>query len=67
MWRMVDMRISAVSLVLSKDLTVAQAGACLGVSRQTMQRYVSRYREQGPAGLVDRSRRPRSSPAMLPA
>ena len=34
----------------------------LGVSRQTVYKWVRRLREEGPAGLVDRSSRPRSSP-----
>jgi transposase InsO family protein len=67
MWRVVDVRLSAVLQVLSGDLTTAQAGACLGVSRQTMQRYVSRYRVEGVSGLLDRSRRPQTSPRLLPA
>ena len=34
----------------------------LGVSRQTVYKWVRRLREEGPAGLVDRSSRPRTSP-----
>jgi transposase InsO family protein len=34
----------------------------LGVSRQTVYKWVRRLREEGPAGLVDRSSRPKSSP-----
>ena len=34
----------------------------LGVSRQTVYKWVRRLREEGPGGLVDRSSRPRSSP-----
>ena len=34
----------------------------LGVSRQTVYQWVRRLRAEGPAGLVDRSSRPRSSP-----
>lgn len=62
----VDAREDAVERVLSKDWTCEQAGAWLGVCRQTMQRYVSRYRAEGVTGLIDRSRRPLFSPAMLP-
>jgi transposase InsO family protein len=34
----------------------------LGVSRQTVHKWVRRYQAEGPAGLVDRSSRPHSSP-----
>ncbi|WP_169738836.1 integrase core domain-containing protein [Jiangella gansuensis] len=61
-----DVRANLVDLVLRRELTCAEAAACLGVCRQTMQRYVSRYRDDGVAGLVPRSRRPLSSPWMLP-
>jgi transposase len=33
-----------------------------GISRQTGHKWLRRYREKGPLGLVDASRRPRSSP-----
>ncbi len=38
----------------------------LGVSRQTVYKWVRRLREQGPAGLADRSSRPRTSPRRTP-
>ncbi|MFJ6001526.1 IS481 family transposase [Arthrobacter sp. NPDC092385] len=41
---------------------VAHIAAELGVSRQTAYRWVGRYRDEGTAGLRDRSSRPRSSP-----
>lgn len=66
MWDVVDVRANLVELVLRRELTCAEAAACLGVCRQTMQRHVSRYRADGVAGLVPRSRRPLSSPSMLP-
>ena len=33
----------------------------LGISRQTFYKYRRRYQAEGPSGLVERSRRPRSS------
>jgi transposase InsO family protein len=66
MWDVVDVRANLVDLVIRRELTCAEAAACLGVCRQTMQRYVSRYRADGVAGLVPRSSRPLSSPSMLP-
>jgi transposase InsO family protein len=39
----------------------------LGVSRQCVARWVSRFRAEGVAGLHDRSSRPRTSPSRTPA
>lgn len=39
--------------------------ARLGVSRRTAGKWVARYREEGPAGLLDRSSRPHRSPRQL--
>jgi transposase InsO family protein len=41
---------------------VAHIAAELGVSRQSAYRWIRRFRTEGPAGLRDRSSRPRSSP-----
>lgn len=38
----------------------------LGVSRATVYKWVRRLREEGAAGLVDRSSRPRTSPTATP-
>lgn len=38
-----------------------------GVSRKTFYKWVNRYREEGFAGLEDRSRRPLTSPNQTPA
>jgi transposase InsO family protein len=45
---------------------IARAAEAAGVTRQTATKWRRRYREQGPAGLEDRSSRPRSSPGALP-
>jgi transposase InsO family protein len=45
---------------------VAHVAAELGVSRQTAYRWVRRFREEGLAGLADRSSRPVSSPRRTP-
>jgi transposase InsO family protein len=42
---------------------VAHVARELGVSRQCAHRWIGRYRAQGEAGLVERSSRPRRSPA----
>ena len=44
----------------------AHVAAELGVSRQCAYRWLSRYREQGPAGLLDRSSRPHHCPRRTP-
>ena len=41
---------------------VAQVARGMGVSRQCVSKWVRRYREEGRAGLEDRSSRPRCSP-----
>jgi transposase InsO family protein len=45
----------------------AQVAEQLGVSRATVYKWLRRYREAGPAGLADRSSRPRRMPARTPA
>jgi transposase InsO family protein len=45
----------------------AQAAEALGVSRATAYKWLGRYRTEGPAGLADRSSRPRRCPHALPA
>jgi transposase InsO family protein len=37
----------------------------LGISRDTFYKYRRRWKEEGPAGLVERSRRPHTSPNMI--
>lgn len=55
-------RLILVQRVLS-GRPVAHVAKELGVSRQCARRWVSRFRQHGPAGLLDRSSRPHSSPA----
>lgn len=47
------------------ELNVRALCAELGVSRQTFYKYRRRWVAEGPAGLVERSRRPLSSPGQL--
>lgn len=47
------------------SVSVTDVCAELGISRQTFYKYRRRFEAEGPAGLVERSRRPRSSPAMM--
>jgi transposase InsO family protein len=53
--------------VLNKGWTVATAAEAQGISRATGHKWVRRYRLEGPAGLTDRSSRPRRSPGATPA
>ncbi|MCK8433767.1 IS481 family transposase [Streptomyces sp. D2-8] len=57
----VEQRYRAVLAVLAGS-TVTEVAAQLGVSRQTVSGWKSRYEAAGLAGLVDRSRRPVSCP-----
>jgi transposase-like protein len=57
----VEQRLDAVRLVLA-GATVTEVAARVGVSRQTLNSWLSRYLVEGVAGLVDRSRRPNSCP-----
>jgi transposase InsO family protein len=53
--------------VLSSGLPVPVTQVCreLGMSRQTFYKYRRRWLGEGPAGLVERSRRPRRSPGQI--
>jgi transposase InsO family protein len=57
----VEQRYRAVMAVLA-GATVTEVAASLGVSRQTVSGWKSRYEASGLAGLADRSRRPVSCP-----
>ena len=51
-----------VDRILVKGWPVAHAAEAAGVSRQTAYRWLKRWREEGEAGLQDRSSRPHRSP-----
>jgi transposase InsO family protein len=56
--------------VLAADVAgvaVTALSAELGISRQTFYKYKRRWAAEGPAGLVERSRRPHRSPGLIPA
>jgi transposase InsO family protein len=64
-WRVstvLDERLELVRTVLSGSESLASASRRLGVSRQTAYKWISRMRLEGERGLVDRSRRPMTSP-----
>jgi len=51
-----------VSKIISKQMSVSEAAAAYGVSRQHVHRWLARYRDYGFDGLAPRSRRPHSNP-----
>jgi transposase InsO family protein len=55
-----------VDRVLTGGRKPAHVAAELGVSRQCVYRWVRRFRDEGPAGLIDRSSRPHRCPRRTP-
>ncbi|WP_165759314.1 IS481 family transposase [Mycobacterium decipiens] len=55
--------------VFSSGVPMKVTALCreLGISRQTLYEYRRRFEAEGPTGLVERSRRPHSSPQRIPA
>ncbi len=54
-----------VSCVVHEDLPVREAAKAQGVSPRTAYKWLRRYREEGEAGLYDRSSRPKRSPRRI--
>src|ERR671933_2843393 len=52
--------------VLERGWSLAAAAAAAGVSERTCSKWITRYRAEGEAGLVDRSSAPRSIPHRTP-
>ena len=63
----VEQRYDAVKEVLEGQWTVTEVADRYGVTRQSLHNWLRRYRERGMAGLVDRSKRPKSCPHRTPA
>jgi transposase InsO family protein len=61
----VEQRYRAVLAVLAGE-SVTSVAAQVGVSRQSLHKWLARYRADGLAGLMDRPRRPLSSPWQSP-
>ena len=59
-------RLLIVQRVQEMGWSVVSAADAAGVSRATAHKWVRRYREQGPAGLEDRTSAPRRCPHALP-
>jgi transposase InsO family protein len=47
--------------------TVAEAAEAAGVSPRTAYKWLGRFEDEGPAGLLDRTSRPKRSPGQVPA
>ena len=60
----VEQRYRAV-LEVAAGVPVTEVSERFGVSRQSVHAWVRRYQQDGLAGLADRSRRPKSSPAQV--
>jgi transposase InsO family protein len=52
--------------VVEEEWSVGEAAAAAGVSAQTCRKWVRRFVDEGPGGLVDRSSVPRSVPSRTP-
>jgi len=68
-WRECDAvseRRQMIDLYESRGFTKSELAEHFGVSRPTVYRWLSRYREEGEGGLEDRSRRPHTSPLATP-
>ena len=59
-------RAALVDRVLGQGWPVARAAEAMNVSRATAYKWVRRFQEEGPGGLVDRSSAPRRCPHALP-
>jgi transposase-like protein len=59
-------RATMVRRVLEQEWSLAEAAEAAGVSERTAGKWVDRYREEGEAGLGDRSSAPHSVPARTP-
>ena len=62
-----EQRYQAVLAVIEDGVPVTEVAAKIGVSRQTVQAWLSRYADAGLDGLVDRSHRPYGCPHRMPA
>jgi transposase InsO family protein len=56
-----------VKRVIEEGWSASDAAAAAGISERTVYRWLGRWRQDGVDGLLDRSSRPLSSPAQLPA
>jgi transposase InsO family protein len=62
-----DQKTQFIADVLRGTLSIAELCDSYGISRKTGYKWIDRYVKEGPAGLIDQSRRPSSSPNSTPA
>jgi transposase len=60
-------RLLIVERVLERGWTVADAAKAAGVSERTVAKWLARFRDEGRAGLLDRSSAPKRVPRRTPA
>lgn len=60
-------RLKLARLIVDHDWTPARAAERYDVSWRTAKKWADRYRDEGPAGMVDRSSRPHRQPNRTPA
>jgi putative transposase len=63
---LMDQRVQFIADYQRDVLDVAELARHYGISRKTAYKWIDRYDAAGPAGLVDRSRRPAHSPQATP-
>jgi transposase len=61
-----DQKTQFIADYLRDMLSVSELCDLYGISRKTAYKWIERYVRQGPAGLEDRSRKPRNSPNRTP-
>jgi putative transposase len=61
-----DQRTQFIADHLREALTISELCELYGISRKTGYKWIDRYLRRGPAGLEERSRRPRRSPDQTP-
>jgi transposase InsO family protein len=64
---LVDLRKELVKALTEGEASVSEVCRRMAVSRETAYKWIARFREEGEAGLLDRSRRPHTSPRCTPA
>ena len=61
-----NQKVKMIGDYLSKDYTISQLSEMYEVSRKTIYKWTGRYRTEGPAGLEEKSKAPRSHPTATP-
>lgn len=61
-----DQRIKMISDWLSEQYSISELGRIYDVSRKTIYKWVGRYKAEGPSGLEQQSKAPRSHPNATP-